>query len=234
GADAGVVRLDRLGGASWPRVKESVRAALRQMAEELLRLYAQRAVAEGHASSLDTPWQREFEAAFRFEETPDQLRAIEEVKRDMESRRPMDRLVAGDVGYGKTEVALRAAFKVVADGLQVALLVPTTVLAQQHWATFADRFAPFPARVELLSRFRSRSGVRDLAVIETPPLDRLPIETIIRRFSKAVIKEALERELERGGQVFFVHNRVQSLPSVARFIQELVPAGRVIMAHGQM
>ena len=312
GADAGVVRLDRLGGASWPRVKESVRAALRQMAEELLRLYAQRAVAEGHASSLDTPWQREFEAAFRFEETPDQLRAIEEVKRDMESRRPMDRLVAGDVGYGKTEVALRAAFKVVADGLQVALLVPTTVLAQQHWATFADRFAPFPARVELLSRFRSPkeqkavieglrqgtvdvvigthrllskdvafkhlgllivdeehrfgvahkervkqlrasvdvlaltatpiprtlymslSGVRDMSVIETPPLDRLPIETIIRRFSKAVIKEALERELERGGQVFFVHNRVQSLPSVARFIQELVPAGRVIMAHGQM
>src|SRR5213083_1288134 len=300
GADAGVVRLDRLGGASWPRVKESVRAALRQMAEELLRLYAQRAVAEGHASSLDTPWQREFEAAFRFEETPDQLRAIEEVKRDMESRRPMDRLVAGDVGYGKTEVALRAAFKVVADGLQVALLVPTTVLAQQHWTTFADRFAPFPARVELLSRYRSPkeqkavivglrqgttdvvfkrlgllivdeehrfgvahkermkqlrasvdvlaltatpiprtlymslAGVRDMSVIETPPLDRLPVETIIRRFSTAVIKEALERELRRGGQVFFVHNRVQSLPSMARLVQELVPDARVIMAHGQM
>jgi transcription-repair coupling factor (superfamily II helicase) len=312
GADAGAVRFDRLGGASWPRVKESVRAGLRRMAEELLRLYAQRAVAEGHACSTDTPWQREFEAAFRFEETPDQLRAIEEVKRDMESSRPMDRLVAGDVGYGKTEVALRAAFKVVADGLQMALLVPTTVLAQQHWATFADRFAPFPARVELLSRFRSPkeqkavidglrqgtvdvvigthrllskdvafkrlgllivdeehrfgvahkervkqlrasvdvlaltatpiprtlymslSGVRDMSVIETPPLDRLPVETIIRRFSKPIIKEALERELERGGQVFFVHNRVQSLPSVARFIQELVPAARVIMAHGQM
>src|SRR5438132_121603 len=312
GADAGAVRLDRLGGVSWPRVKESVRAALRQMAEELLRLYAQRAVAEGHACSPDTPWQREFEAAFRFEETPDQLRAIEEVKRDMESPRPMDRLVAGDVGYGKTEVALRAAFKVVADGMQVAVLVPTTVLAQQHWTTFADRFAPFPARVELLSRYRSPkeqkaviaglrqgttdvvigthrllskdvafkrlgllivdeehrfgvahkermkqlrasvdvlaltatpiprtlymslAGVRDMSVIETPPLDRLPVETVIRRFSKAVIKEALTRELERGGQVFFVHNRVQSLPSVTRFVQELVPEARVIMAHGQM
>src|SRR5256886_1967495 len=282
------------------------------MAEALLRLYAQRAVADGHACSPDTPWQREFEAAFRFEETPDQLRAIEEVKRDMESPRPMDRLVAGDVGYGKTEVALRAAFKVVADGMQVAVLVPTTVLAQQHWATFADRFTAFPARVELLSRFRSPkeqkavieglrqgtvdvvigthrllskdvafkhlgllgveeehrlgvvhkermkelrasvdvlaltatpiprtlymslAGVRDMSVIETPPLDRLPVETVIRRFSKAVIKEALTRELERGGQVFFVHNRVQSLPSVTRFVQELVPEARVIMAHGQM
>ena len=312
GADVGGARLDRLGGASWQRVKESVRAALRQMAEELLKLYAERAVAEGHAFSPDTPWQREFEAAFRFEETPDQLRAIEEVKRDMESDRPMDRLVAGDVGYGKTEVALRAAFKAIADGSQVAVLVPTTVLAQQHWATFADRFSAFPARVELLSRFRSPkeqkavveglrrgtvdvvigthrllskdvafknlgllivdeehrfgvahkermkrlrasvdvlaltatpiprtlymslSGVRDMSVIETPPLDRLPVETFVRRFNKAVIREALERELERGGQVFFVHNRVQSLPSVTRFVQELVPDARVIAAHGQM
>jgi transcription-repair coupling factor (superfamily II helicase) len=312
GANVGAARLDRLGGASWQRVKEAVRAALRQMAEELLKLYAQRAVAAGHAFSPDTPWQREFEAAFRFEETPDQLRAIEDVKRDMESDRPMDRLVAGDVGYGKTEVALRAAFKAVADGTQVAVLVPTTVLAQQHWATFADRFSAFPARVELLSRFRSPkeqkavveglgmgtvdvvigthrllskdvafknlgllivdeehrfgvahkermkrlrasvdvlaltatpiprtlymslSGVRDMSVIETPPLDRLPVETFVRRFSKAVIKDALARELERGGQVFFVHNRVQSLPSVARFVQELVPDARVIAAHGQM
>jgi transcription-repair coupling factor (superfamily II helicase) len=312
GADAGAARLDRLGGPSWQRVKESVRAALREMAEELLKLYARRSVAEGHAFSTDTPWQREFEAAFRFEETPDQLRAITDVKRDMESPRPMDRLVAGDVGYGKTEVALRAAFKAVADGLQVAILVPTTVLAQQHWTTFAERFTPFPAKVELLSRFRSPkeqkaivgglragtvdvvigthrllgkdvefknlgllivdeehrfgvahkervkqlrasvdvlamtatpiprtlymslSGVRDMSVIETPPVDRLPIETVVRRFSRAVIKEALDRELERGGQVFFVHNRVQSLPSMARFVQELVPDARVIMAHGQM
>src|SRR5438445_2378333 len=155
GGDAGAARLDRLGGASWQRVKESVRAALREMAEGLLRLYAQRAVADGHAFAADTPWQREFEAAFRFEETADQLKAIEDAKRDMETGRPMDRLVAGDVGYGKTEVALRAAFKAVGDGMQVAVLVPTTVLAQQHWATFADRFGPFPAKVELLSRFRS-------------------------------------------------------------------------------
>ncbi len=312
GGDAGAARLDRLGGASWQRVKESVRAALRQMAEELLKLYAERAVADGHAFAPDTPWQREFEAAFRFEETPDQLRAIEDVKLDMEAGRPMDRLVAGDVGYGKTEVALRAAFKVLADGMQVAVLVPTTVLAQQHWATFADRFAAFPVRVELLSRFRSPkeqkavveglrrgtvdvvigthrllsrdvafktvgllivdeehrfgvahkermkrlrasvdvlaltatpiprtlymslSGVRDMSVIETAPPDRLPVETFVRRFSRGVIKEALERELERGGQVFFVHNRIQSLASMARFVQELVPDARVIMAHGQM
>jgi transcription-repair coupling factor (superfamily II helicase) len=312
GGDAGAAKLDRMGGASWQRVKESVRAALREMAEGLLKLYAQRALAEGHAFTGDSPWQREFEAAFRFEETPDQLRAIEEVKRDMQTGRPMDRLVAGDVGYGKTEVALRAAFKAVADGHQVAVLVPTTVLAQQHWSTFTDRFGPFPARVELLSRFRSPkeqktvveglrqgtvdvvigthrllskdvafkklglmiideehrfgvahkermkqlrasvdvlaltatpiprtlymslTGVRDMSVIETPPLDRLPIETVVRRFSKAVIKEALERELERGGQVFFVHNRVQSLVSMTRFIQELVPQARVIMGHGQM
>src|SRR5437016_604846 len=153
--DAGGARLDRLGGASWQRVKESVRAALREMAEELLKLYARRSVASGTSFSSDTPWQREFEASFRFEETADQLKAIEDVKRDLETGRPMDRLVAGDVGYGKTEVALRAAFKAVGDGMQVAVLVPTTVLAQQHWATFADRFAPFPAKVELLSRFRS-------------------------------------------------------------------------------
>src|SRR5207249_1502899 len=225
---------------------------------------------------------------------------------------PMDRLVAGDVGYGKTEVALRAAFKAVGDGMQVAVLVPTTVLAQQNWATFADRFAPFPAKVELLSRFRSPkeqkaiveglrrgtvdvvigthrllskdvafknlglmvideehrfgvahkermkqlrasvdvlaltatpiprtlymslSGVRDMSVIETAPLERLPVETLVRRFSRAVIKEAIERELERGGQIFFVHNRIQSLPSMARFLQEIAPDARIVMAHGQM
>jgi transcription-repair coupling factor (superfamily II helicase) len=312
GGDTAAARLDRLGGASWQRVKESVRAALREMAQELLRLYARRAVAAGHAFAADAPWQREFDAAFRFEETPDQLRAITDVKRDMEVAQPMDRLVAGDVGYGKTEVALRAAFKAVADGHQVAVLVPTTVLAQQHWTTFADRFAPFPVRVELLSRFRSPveqkavvaglvngtvdvvigthrllsrdvsfknlgllvideehrfgvahkerlkqfrasvdvlaltatpiprtlymslSGVRDMSVIETPPLDRLPVETMLRRFSKAVIREAIQRELGRGGQVFFVHNRVQSLPSMVRLLQELAPDARLVVAHGQM
>jgi transcription-repair coupling factor (superfamily II helicase) len=312
GGEESAARLDRLGGAAWQRVKESVRAALREMAEELLKLYAQRAVAEGHAFSADTPWQREFEAAFRFEETPDQLRAIKDVKGDMLSEKPMDRLVAGDVGYGKTEVALRAGFKAVADGRQVAVLVPTTVLAHQHWSTFVDRFSPFPARVELLSRFRSPkeqkavveglkqgtvdvvigthrllskdvafknlgllvvdeehrfgvahkermkqlrtsvdvlaltatpiprtlymslSGVRDMSVIETPPIDRLPIETVVRRFSKSVIKEALTRELERGGQVFFVHNRIQSLASMANLIQSMVPEARVVIGHGQM
>src|SRR6267142_1224673 len=312
GAPSVAARLDRMGGGAWLRVKESVRAAVRQMAEQLLRLYAARSVAERRIFSGDTPWQREFEAAFRFEETRDQLRAIEDIKRDMEGSRPMDRLVAGDVGYGKTEVALRAAFKAVADGRQVAVLVPTTVLAHQHWSTFADRFGPFPARVELLSRFRSAkeqkavveglkqgtvdvvigthrllskdvafknlgllvvdeehrfgvahkermkqlraavdvlsltatpiprtlymslSGVRDMSVIETPPLDRLPVDTVLRRFSRGVIKEAVERELRRGGQVFFVHNRVQSLPSMARLVQELVPDARIVMAHGQM
>jgi transcription-repair coupling factor (superfamily II helicase) len=312
GGETDAARLDRLGGAAWQRVKESVRAALREMAEGLLKLYAERAVAEGHAVAADTPWQHEFEAAFRFEETADQLKAIEDVKRDMESAQPMDRLVAGDVGYGKTEVALRAAFKAVADGLQVAVLVPTTVLAQQHWATFADRFSAFPARVELLSRFRSPkeqkavvaglrdgtvdvvigthrllskdiefkklgllvideehrfgvvhkerikqlrasvdalamtatpiprtlymslSGVRDMSVIETAPLARLPVETLVRRFSKAVIKEAVQRELDRGGQVFFVHNRIQSLPSMVRLLQDLVPDARIVMGHGQM
>jgi transcription-repair coupling factor (superfamily II helicase) len=312
GAPAGAARLDRLGGGAWQRLKESVRAALREMAEELLRLYAARSVAERPTFLPDTPWQMEFEAAFRFEETPDQMRAIEEVKADMGGPRPMDRLVAGDVGYGKTEVALRAAFKAVADGRQVAVLVPTTVLAQQHYNTFSERFAPFPARVELLSRFRSSkdqkdvveglgrgavdvvigthrllgkdvafknlgllvvdeehrfgvthkerikalrtavdvltltatpiprtlhmslAGVRDLSIIETPPLDRLPVETIVTGWSRGVIKEAIDRELGRGGQVFFVHNRVQSLPSMTAFVQGLCPDARVAMAHGQM
>jgi transcription-repair coupling factor (superfamily II helicase) len=312
GGDSGAARLDRLGGAAWQRVKESVRAALREMAEELLKLYASRSVAEGHAFSRDAAWQREFEAAFPFEETPDQLKAIEEAKADMESPRPMDRLVAGDVGYGKTEIALRAAFKAVMDGTQVAVLVPTTVLAHQHWNTFSERFSAFPARVELLSRFRSPkeqkavveglrngavdvvigthrllsrdvafknlgllvvdeehrfgvshkerlkqfrasvdvlamtatpiprtlymslSGVRDLSVIQTAPLDRLPVDTVVCRFNRKRIAEALERELARGGQVFFVHNRIQSLPSMTAFIQKLVPTARIVMAHGQM
>ena len=312
GAPEGAARLDRLGGGAWQRLKESVRAALREMAEELLKLYATRSVAERPRFADDTPWQGEFEASFRFEETPDQMRAIEEVKADMVGARPMDRLVAGDVGYGKTEVALRAAFRAVADGRQVAVLVPTTVLAQQHYNTFVERFAPFPAKVELLSRFRSPkeqkdvvaglatgtvdvvigthrilskdvqfkdlgllvvdeehrfgvthkerlkqlrnsvdvltltatpiprtlhmalSGVRDLSVIETPPLDRLPVETVVTAFNRTVIREAIERELNRGGQVFFVHNRIQSLASMTTFIKSLVPEARVVMGHGQM
>ena len=278
GAPEGSARLDRLGGGAWQRLKESVRAALRDMAEALLKLYATRSVAERPNFSDDTPWQGEFEAAFRFEETPDQLRAIEDVKTDMVGGRPMDRLVAGDVGYGKTEVALRAAFKAVADGRQVAVLVPTTVLAQQHYNTFVERFGPFPARVELLSRFRSPkeqkqvvaglaagtvdvvvgthrllskdvpfknlgllvvdeehrfgvshkerlkqlrtsvdvltltatpiprtlhmalSGVRDLSVIETPPLERLPVETVVTAFSRGVIKRRSSGNLTGAGR----------------------------------
>ncbi len=312
GAPEGAARLDRLGGAAWQRVKESVRAALREMAEQLLRLYATRSVTERPPFAPDAPWQQEFDAAFRFEETPDQLRAIADAMRDMAGGRPMDRLVAGDVGYGKTEVALRAAFAAVSSGRQVAVLVPTTVLAQQHWNTFGERFGPFPTRVELLSRFRSpkeqkavieglargavdvvvgthrllgkdvvfknlgllvvdeehrfgvaqkerikqlrasvdvltltatpiprtlymaMSGVRDLSLIETAPLDRLPVETVVAPFSRGLIREAIERELGRGGQVFFVHNRVQSLPSMTSFVRSLVPEARVAMAHGQM
>jgi transcription-repair coupling factor (superfamily II helicase) len=312
GSGDGAPRLDKLGATTWQRTKESVRASLREMAQELLRLYAERQVVEGLAVDADTPWQHEFEAAFPFEETPDQLEAIRQVKADLERRQPMDRLVCGDVGYGKTEVAMRAALKVALDGHQVAVLVPTTILAEQHWNTFRERFAPYPVRVEMLSRFRSptqqkavlaglaagsvdvvigthrllskdvvfkdlgllvvdeehrfgvshkerlkqlrkavhvltltatpiprtlsmaMSGIRDLSVIESPPADRLAIETVVCRFDPHVIKEAIERELGRGGQVFVVHNRIQSLPSLVRLITRLVPRARVAMAHGQL
>jgi transcription-repair coupling factor (superfamily II helicase) len=308
--DAG--RLDKLGGASWQRTKESVRASVRQIAGGLLRLYASRQVLEGTRIGSDTPWQHEFEAAFPFEETPDQLAAIAQVKADLEQPRPMDRLVCGDVGYGKTEVAMRAALKVALDGHQVAVLVPTTILAQQHWGTFRERFAPYPVRVEMLSRFRSPkeqkavleglrtgtvdvvigthrllskdvvfrdlgllvvdeehrfgvghkerlkqlrasvhvltltatpiprtlsmalSGIRDLSVIDTPPADRHAIETTVCRFDAHVIRDGIERELARGGQVFVVHNRIQSLGGLARFLQRLCPRARLAMAHGQM
>jgi transcription-repair coupling factor (superfamily II helicase) len=305
-------RLDKLGATTWQRTKESVRASLREMAQDLLRLYAERQVVEGLAVAADTPWQHEFEAAFPFEETPDQLEAIRQVKTDLERRQPMDRLVCGDVGYGKTEVAMRAALKVALDGHQVAVLVPTTILAEQHWNTFRERFAPYPVRVEMLSRFRTparqkavlaglaagtvdvvigthrllskdvafkdlgllvvdeehrfgvahkerlkqlrkavhvltltatpiprtlsmaMAGIRDLSVIESPPADRLAVETVVCRFDAHVIKEAIERELGRGGQVFVVHNRIQSLPALVRLIQRLVPRARVAMAHGQL
>jgi transcription-repair coupling factor len=305
-------RLDKLGATTWQRTKESVRASLREMAQDLLRLYAERQVVEGLAVAADTPWQHEFEAAFPFEETPDQLESIREVKADLERRQPMDRLVCGDVGYGKTEVAMRAALKVALDGRQVAILVPTTILAEQHWNTFRERFTPYPVRVEMLSRFRSparqktvlaglaagtvdvvigthrllskdvafkdlgllvvdeehrfgvahkerlkqlrkavhvltltatpiprtlsmaMAGIRDLSVIESPPADRLAVETVVCRFDPQVIKEAIERELGRGGQVFVVHNRIQSLPTLVRLIQRLVPSARVAMAHGQL
>jgi transcription-repair coupling factor (superfamily II helicase) len=304
--------LDRLGGAGWGKRKASVQRAMRDMADELLRLYARRSLAHGFAFSKDSPWQKEFEDAFEYEETPDQAQAIADVKRDMQSDKPMDRLLCGDVGYGKTEVAMRAAFKAVLDGKQVAVLAPTTVLADQHFRTFRRRFAAFPVTIELLSRFRTRieqkeivaklaegsldiviathrmlskdlafrdlgllivdeeqrfgvaqkeklkqwrasidvlsmsatpiprslhlslSGLRDLSIIETPPRDRLAIETQVVPAKPAVILEAIEAEVARGGQVFFVHNRVESIGRVARMLEELVPSVRVAVAHGAM
>ncbi|MFQ5656784.1 MAG: transcription-repair coupling factor [Candidatus Methylomirabilales bacterium] len=304
--------LDRLGSSSWARAKERVRTSIREMAQELLKLYAARQVTEGYAIAADTPWQREFEVAFPFEETADQITAIEHVKTDMERPQPMDRLVCGDVGYGKTEVAMRAAFKAVMDGKQVAVLVPTTVLALQHFQTFSDRFAPFPIVVEMLSRFRTRReqhtvlrglrdgtvdivigthrllqkdvrirdlgllvvdeeqrfgvaakerlkqlrtevdvltltatpiprtlhmamlGVRDISTIETPPEDRLSIRTYVSRFDAEVIRQAVEEEIGRGGQVFFVHNRVESIYGMARFLHRLLPHVKIAVAHGQM
>ena len=304
--------LSRLGGGEWLRTKARVKRAVDDLAEELLALYAARAAAEGHAFAPDTPWQQELEASFPYEETPDQLRAVAEVKLDMESPRPMDRLVVGDVGYGKTEVALRAAFKAIQDGRQVAVLVPTTVLAAQHQATFSQRFAAFPITVRLLSRFvapaeqaatiaglaggsvdlvigthrllsrdvrfrdlglvivdeeqrfgvaakerlkRLRrevdvltlsatpiprtlnlalAGVRDLSVIETPPEDRLPIQTRVAEASAGLVRDAILRELDRGGQVYFVHNRVETIEAQAEQLRAMLPGVRIVVGHGQM
>ncbi len=312
GADGEPPALDRLGGTSWARAKERVKASIREMAQELLTLYAARQVISGYASPPDTTWQREFEAGFPYEETPGQLQAIADVKADMERDRPMDRLICGDVGYGKTEVAMRAAFKAVMGGKQAAVLVPTTVLALQHLQTFSERFNSFPIKVEMLSRFRSQKeqaevlrglrdgvvdivigthrllqkdvrfrdlgllvvdeehrfgvaakerlkqlkrqvdvltltatpiprtlhmsmlGVRDVSTIETPPEDRLSIKTNVARFDQALIQEAIEQELDRGGQVFFVHNRVESIQSVANLIKRLVPMARLAVAHGEL
>ncbi|MEZ5416373.1 MAG: transcription-repair coupling factor [Vicinamibacterales bacterium] len=304
--------LDRLGGTSWAKAKTKVKKAMRDMAEELLKLYAARKAVPGHAFSPDTHWQEEFEAAFPYELTPDQATAVADIKRDMESPLPMDRLLCGDVGYGKTEVALRAAFKAVMDGKQVAILAPTTVLAFQHLETLKSRFASFPVRVDMVSRFRTKQeqkaaleqlagghldiivgthrllskdvvfrdlgllivdeeqrfgvshkerikqmrrkvdvltltatpiprtlnmslvGIRDMSVIETPPKDRLSIQTHVVKFDAAVIQRALRTELARGGQVYFVHNRVESIYSMANLLQRLVPEARVVVGHGQM
>ena len=304
--------LDRLGGIAWQKTKARAKRAMRDMAEELLRLYAERKLVTGYAFSGDSPWQQEFEDAFPYELTTDQAAAIADTKRDMEQATPMDRLLCGDVGYGKTEVAMRAAFKAVMDGRQVAVLAPTTVLAYQHYQTFRARFAAFPARIELLSRFRSPKeqrevvaaveagavdvligthrilsrdlrfkdlglvivdeeqrfgvaqkerlkqlkrrvdvltmtatpiprtlnmsllGLRDMSVIETPPRDRLAIQTNVVPFSEGVIRSAVELELQRQGQVFFVHNRVESIATVADLIRRIVPAARLVVAHGQM
>ena len=312
GAGEAAPALDRMGGVTWKRTKTRIKAKMRDMADELLKLYAGRKLAEGFRFSLDSNWQREFEDAFEFTETRDQLSAIQEIKRDMESQQPMDRLVCGDVGYGKTEVVMRAAFKALGDGKQVAVLAPTTVLVFQHLETFKRRFQPFPVRVEMFSRFRSPKeikaalvdlaegkvdlaigthrllsqdvqfrdlglvivdeeqrfgvkhkerlkqlkktvdvismsatpiprtlhmsllGLRDMSVIETPPKDRLSINTVVAPFKPELIRSALELELARGGQVYFLHNRVDSIWARAAMIQELAPNARIGVGHGQM
>jgi len=312
GGEGAKPALDRLGGTTWERTKSRVKRALRDMAQELLQLYAQRKMAGGTPSSPDTPWQEEFEDAFEFEETPDQLKALADIKTDLESPEPMDRLLCGDVGYGKTELAMRAAFKVIQDGRQVAVLAPTTVLAFQHYETFRQRLASFPMRVDMLSRFRqpaerkktvaeteagkvdvligthrllskdvrfrdlgllivdeeqrfgvaakeklrkfkagvdvlamsatpiprtlhmSLGGLRDLSVIETPPLGRLAIQTTVAPFNHNLIQSAILQEMHREGQVFFVHNRVESIFGIAAIVQRLVPTARIGVAHGQM
>jgi transcription-repair coupling factor (superfamily II helicase) len=304
--------LSRLGGTAWAKTKARVKKAMKDMADELLKLYASRKAAQGHAFPPDTQWQREFEDSFEFNETDDQLTATGDIKRDMESSLPMDRLLCGDVGYGKTEVAMRAAFKAVQDNKQVAVLAPTTVLVFQHFENFKRRFAAFPITVEMMSRFRttkqlketaerveqgkvdiligthrllsqdvkfqdlglvivdeeqrfgvrhkerlkqlkkevdvltmsatpiprtlhmSMVGLRDMSLIETPPKDRMAIQTVVAGYDQQLVQTALEHELERGGQAYFVHNRVDSIYEIAAKLQELVPRARVLVAHGQM
>ncbi len=312
GPDGGEPKPTRLGTQEWSLAKFKVREAVQEIAQELIELYARRAVVEGTQFSADVVWQQELEASFPYVETEDQLKAIQDVKHDMESKKPMDRLLCGDVGYGKTEVALRAAFKAVMDGKQVAILVPTTVLAQQHYETFRTRLAPYPVTVEMLSRFRSPkeqdeiliklllgevdiiigthrllqkdvafkdiglviideeqrfgvthkeffkkirteldvltltatpiprtlymalTGVRDISVINTPPAERQPVVTHIGPYSQQLVRQAILREIERGGQVFFVHNRVQTIGAMLSHLNNLVPEARVGIAHGQM
>src|SRR5207249_3629858 len=210
----------RMGGSDWQKAKARVRSAAREIAHELVALYRARQQSPGHAFGPDTPWQRELEEGFLYQETPDQLKAIADTKADMEQPVPMDRLVCGDVGFGKTEVAIRAAFKAVQDGFQVAILVPTTLLAQQHTQTFSERFAGYP--------------VRDLTLLHTPPAERQPILTYVGEYDERAVGEAIRRELLREGQVFFVHNRISDIERVAGQLRDLVPEARVAVAHGQM
>ncbi len=304
--------LNHLGTAAWAKTKARVRKAMKDMTDELLKLYAQRQAAQGHPFPTDTEWMKEFEDTFEYNETEDQAQAIIDVKRDMESQLPMDRLLCGDVGYGKTEVAMRAAFKAISDNKQVAVLAPTTVLAFQHYETFRQRFAPFPVMVEMISRFRtpkqiketlqkveagkvdiligthrllskdvkfsdlgllvvdeeqrfgvrhkerikqmrtqvdvltmsatpiprtlhmSLVGLRDMSVIETPPKDRMAIQTVVANWDEKLIQSAIEQEFERGGQVYFVHNRVETIWEIAAKLQELAPKARIAVGHGQM
>ncbi len=312
GVEGKTPKLSTLGGQEWSRVKTRVRESVEELARELLALYSEREALKGYKFSPDQAWQREFEERFPYPETPDQLRAIEEVKKDMENERPMDRLICGDVGYGKTEVALRAAFKAILDGKQAAFLVPTTILAQQHYRNFLERFAGFPISVDLLSRFRtsavqketirniklgkvdlvvgthrllskdihfkdlgllvvdeeqrfgvkhkerlkmlkknvdvltltatpiprtlhmSLAGARDLSVIETAPEDRYPIQTYVTEYSDYLLKEAVQREVRRSGQVYFVFNRVQNIEKWVSHLKKLLPGIRIGLGHGQM
>ncbi|MFN2450144.1 MAG: transcription-repair coupling factor [Candidatus Baltobacteraceae bacterium] len=311
-SEGGTPRLSKMGGADWARTKTRVSESLAKIAEGLVQLYADRELARGHAFAPDTVWQAELEEAFPYDETPDQMKAIVETKNDMERARPMDRVVCGDVGYGKTEVALRAAFKAVADKKQVAVLVPTTLLADQHYRTFSTRFAGFPMRIEELSRFRSKKeqreilrdcaegkvdivigthrllqkdvafadlglivvdeeqrfgvmhkerlkqlrasvdvltlsatpiprtlhmsllGVRDLSLIQTAPKNRMSIKTVVVPAGDAVVQRAISAELDRGGQVYYLHNRIESIYSVKNALQQLVPRARIAIGHGQM
>ncbi len=312
GAETAAPRVSRLGGGEWQKTKQSVKHSVRELAIKLIDLYAERSRITGHAFSKDTPWQADFEGEFIYEETPDQLVCIEEVKKDMESAKPMDRLLCGDVGYGKTEVAIRAAFKCVMDGMQCAYLVPTTILASQHYNHFKERMEHFPIRVELLSRFRTASeqrevlkalekgevdilvgthrllgndvkykrlgllivdeeqrfgvghkekikamktgidvltmtatpiprtlnmamtGIRDMSVLSNPPAERQAIQTYVFEYDESVVRDAVEREMARGGQVYYVFNRVQGIYRVAEKLQALLPAARIIVAHGRM
>ena len=306
------VRLSKLGGAEWQRTKSRAKAAAKQLAKGLIQLYAERARTEGHAFAPDSPWQLEFEERFGYEETEDQLRCVEEIKRDMEKPMPMDRLLCGDVGYGKTEVALRAVMKCILDGCQAAILVPTTVLAQQHYQTAMQRFFGYPVNIEVLSRFRTPAqvrqtlkdlksgkcdlvigthrllqkdiefkklgllivdeeqrfgvshkehikelarqvdvltlsatpiprtlnmalaGIRDMSTIEEPPQDRLPVQTFVMEHDWGVLAEAMRRELARGGQVYYLHNRVDNIERTALKISELLDGASVAVAHGKM
>ena len=312
GADAKTPKLNRLGGDQWKKTKAKVKSAVREIARDLVELYAARQQNSGFQYGPDTVWQREFEELFPYEETEDQAEAIEATKKDMESRKIMDRLICGDVGYGKTEIALRAAFKAIQDGKQVVYLVPTTILAQQHYNTFVQRMKEFPVRVDLLSRFRtaaeqkktledlrkglvdivigthrvlskdvqfkdlglliideeqrfgvahkekikklkenvdvltltatpiprtlhmSLAGIRDMSVLEEPPVDRVPIQTYVMEYNDEMVREAIHREMARGGQVYYVYNRVQNIDEVAAHVAQLAPEATVVYAHGQM
>lgn len=312
GAEGKPPKVYKLGGTEWVKTKAKVKESIKEMADDLVKLYAVRQQIKGHAFSKDTPWQKQFEEEFPYEETPDQIAAIEDIKHDMEQQRPMDRLLCGDVGYGKTEVAIRAAFKAIMDGKQVAFLVPTTILAEQHYNNFVQRFADFPVKVDMISRFRSQGeqkrtiralkegnidllvgthrllqkdiifkdlglliideeqrfgvahkeaiknmkknidvltltatpiprtlhmsllGVRDMSVIETPPAERYPVQTYVVEFNEQLIRDAILREINRGGQVYFVYNRVETIKDMYARLSTMVPESRIAVGHGQM